>query len=103
MPLVIERYFALVGRDHPSMAEGIENGACAIAPIFILDRPQQFGARGDSLARQCVNIRNIDVDHNRRSANLFGTLVAPARTLALLGEHDKGMAHVKLGIVSSSV
>src|SRR5215211_5167615 len=69
---LLRRYVLDVRCDRPAVAEGILDGAEAVAPELILHLHQDRGPRVDRLLHDCVDILDVHEDRDARAAELLG-------------------------------
>src|SRR5215472_16825246 len=83
-------------RDVPDMAARIDDRAEPVAVELVLDRPLQGRAGSDGFFRHNIDIREIEVQPDRRAADRRRG--ERAHLGMLVGEHDEAVADFELGM-----
>src|SRR5580704_4023755 len=90
-----------MGRDMPDMSERVFERTEPVAVELVLDWTGQFGPAGDSARGRRIDIREVDVDADRRTANR--TRPPRAYLRMLVGQHYDAVADREFGMPDLAV
>jgi len=69
---LIRRDILDVGAQGPFVPEGVDDGAGAVAPELVLDRPKRLCSSLDRLVERTIDVVHVDHERRRRAAERFG-------------------------------
>src|SRR5262245_6263836 len=92
----LRRHILLRRRDHPFVAEGVGQLACAIAVEFVLYGPEQRRAGGHGAIDECVDVVDIEMQRDRTAA--YALCGDGAEVRILVRQHDARIADADFGV-----